>query len=81
MCRGTVFKSVGELSSNLLGELSPKAVLGNCLVEELSCSPVYPVREHMTLVMPNYKTMLPVWEHLIFLRNWDKNKNTVAYSH
>ena len=35
---------------------------------------VYPVREHMTFVMPDWETVPPVWEHLIVLHGLDKTK-------
>ena len=28
----------------------------------------------MTFVIPNWETMLPIWEHQIFLLDWDKTE-------
>ena len=35
----------------------------------------------MTVVMPDWETILPIWERLMFLPDTDKNKNINAYGH
>ena len=38
---------------------------------------MYPIREHMAVVMPDWETVIPIW-YMIFLPNQDKNKKYIC---
>ena len=65
-CRGTVFKSVGELS--------PKALSGNCLIGELTLVPIKTTCHHLSLDISCHQIVRPKSCHtsilFVFLLFW-----------